>query len=95
MRWAHVQRGATLRLRPDTVTLLVHAAVLEHHAGGVLPDAGAAAARVVLMAKFDAAGYLALAEQHRVTHTMLVPVQYQRLMALPDFDRYDLSSLPA
>ena len=23
---------------------------------------------------------------------MLVPVQYQRLMALPDFDRYDLSS---
>ena len=25
---------------------------------------------------------------------MLVPVQYQRIMALPDFDRYDLSSLP-
>jgi long-chain acyl-CoA synthetase len=27
-----------------------------------------------------------------MTHTMLVPVQYQRLMARPDFDRYDLSS---
>ena len=47
---------------------------------------------VVLMEKFDAAGYLALAERHRATHTMLVPVQYQRLMALPGFDRHDLSS---
>jgi len=46
----------------------------------------------VLSAKFDAAGYLALAERHRVTHTMLVPVQYQRIMALPDFDRHDLRS---
>jgi acyl-CoA synthetase (AMP-forming)/AMP-acid ligase II len=47
---------------------------------------------VVLMPKFDAGAYLALAERHRVTHTMLVPVQYQRLMAHPDFDRHDLSS---
>ena len=46
----------------------------------------------VLMAKFDAAAYLALAERHRVTHTMLVPVQYQRIMALPEFARFDLSS---
>ena len=44
------------------------------------------------MAKFDAQRYLALAEKHRVTHTMLVPVQYQRIMALDDFDRYDLSA---
>ncbi len=47
---------------------------------------------VVLMAKFDALEYLTLAERHRVTHTMLVPVQYQRLMAHPEFDRFDLSS---
>ena len=44
------------------------------------------------MAKFDAARYLALAQQHRATHTMLVPVQYQRIMARPDFDSFDLSS---
>ncbi len=44
------------------------------------------------MAKFDASAYLELAQKHRVTHTMLVPVQYQRLMAHPEFDRYDLSS---
>jgi long-chain acyl-CoA synthetase len=50
---------------------------------------------VVLMPKFNATRYLELAEHYRVTHTMLVPVQYQRLMAHPDFDRYDLSSFQA
>ena len=46
---------------------------------------------VVLMEKFDSRRYLELAQRHRATHTMLVPVQYQRLMAVPDFDRHDLS----
>ena len=46
----------------------------------------------VLMAKFDAEQFLALSQKHRATHAMLVPVQYQRLMARPDFERYDLSS---
>ena len=41
---------------------------------------------VVLMKKFDAGRYLDLAQQHRMTHTMLVPVQYRRLMERPDFD---------
>ena len=47
---------------------------------------------VVMMARFDAGNYLALAEKHRVTHSMMVPVQFQRLMAHPEFDRFDLSS---
>ena len=34
-------------------------------------------ARVILMRKFDAARYLTIAETERVTHTMLVPVQYR------------------
>jgi acyl-CoA synthetase (AMP-forming)/AMP-acid ligase II len=46
----------------------------------------------ILMRKFDAGRYLALAEAERVTHTMLVPVQYQRILAHPDFARTDLSS---
>jgi acyl-coenzyme A synthetase/AMP-(fatty) acid ligase len=36
---------------------------------------------------------LALAQAHRVTHAMLVPVQYERLLARPEFDHHDLSSL--
>ena len=47
---------------------------------------------IVMMPKFDALGYLELAERYRMTHTMLVPVQYRRIMALPEFDRFDLSS---
>lgn len=47
---------------------------------------------LVLMRKFDARGFLELAEKHRATHVMLVPVQYRRIMAQEDFDKYDLSS---
>lgn len=46
----------------------------------------------VLMKKFDCKHWLELAQQHRATHTMLVPVQYQRLMDFDGFDDYDLSS---
>lgn len=47
---------------------------------------------LVVMAKFDARRFLQLAETHRVTHAMLVPVQYQRILADAEFDRFDLSS---
>lgn len=46
-----------------------------------------------LMRKFDTRGYLALVESWRATHTMLVPVQYRRLMDHPEFDRFDLTSM--
>ncbi len=48
---------------------------------------------VVLMGKFDVRGYLELVERERVTETMLVPVQYHRIMAYEDFDAFDLSSM--
>jgi long-chain acyl-CoA synthetase len=43
------------------------------------------------MSKFDANKFLDLAQRHRATHAMLVPVQFQRIMDLPDFDQFDLS----
>lgn len=46
----------------------------------------------VLMKKFDARRFLELAQANRATHAMLVPVQYARIIALPDFDAFDLSS---
>jgi acyl-CoA synthetase (AMP-forming)/AMP-acid ligase II len=46
----------------------------------------------VLMAKFDALEFLRLAEQWRITNAVLAPVQAQRILARPDFDRFDLSS---
>ncbi len=48
---------------------------------------------VYLMPKFDARRYLELAQKYRITHTMLVPVQYKRIMDVPDFDDFDLSSM--
>jgi len=91
MRWTHVMRGAAYGYGPDTVTLLSTPLYSNTTLVVFLPSI-AYGGTVHLMAKFDAAGYLALAEKQRVTHTMLVPVQYQRLMALPDFERHDLGS---
>jgi acyl-CoA synthetase (AMP-forming)/AMP-acid ligase II len=44
------------------------------------------------MAKFEEQRFLELSQAHHVTHAMLVPVQYQRLLEHPAFDRHDLSS---
>ncbi len=89
MRWAHVKRGAGYGYGPDTVTLL-STPLYSNTTLVVFFPTLAYGGTVVLMSKFDAAGYLELAARERVTHTMLVPVQYQRLMARPDFSQYDL-----
>ena len=91
MRWAHVTRGAKYQYSAETVTLL-STPLYSNTTLVVFFPTLAFGGCVVLMPRFDAAGYLALAQQHRVTHTMLVPVQYQRLMAHPAFDAHDLSS---
>ena len=91
MRWAHVMRGAKYGYGPDTVTLL-STPLYSNTTLVVFFPTLAFGGTVLLMPKFDAAGYLKLAQANRVTHTMLVPVQYQRLMARPDFDAHDLSS---
>jgi len=91
MRWTHVCRGATYGYGPQAVTILSTPLYSNTTLVVLFPTIGCGGA-VVLMPKFDALGYLELAQRHRATHTMLVPVQYQRLMAHPEFDRFDLSS---
>jgi len=46
----------------------------------------------ILMQKFDARAYLELAVRERATHTILVPIQFQRILADPEFNRFDLSA---
>lgn len=48
---------------------------------------------VYLMPKFDARGYLQIVQDAAITHTMLVPVQYKRIMDVPEFDHFDLTSM--
>ena len=91
MRWLHVKRGNLNGYGTAAVTLISTPLYSNTTLVSFFPSI-ALGGTVVLMAKFDASAYLALAQKHRVTHTMLVPVQYQRLMAHADFDRYDLSS---
>ena len=91
MRWAHVRRGATYGYGPQGVTLLATPLYSNTTLVVFFPTL-AWGGTVLLMGKFDAAGYLRLASQRRVTHTMLVPVQYRRLMARPDFDAHDLAA---
>ena len=92
MRWAHVRRAVTNGYGPDAVSLCATPLYSNTTLVAALPTL-ALGGTLVLMRKFDATRYLALAQQHGATHTMLVPVQYQRLMACPDFDRTDLSRL--
>jgi acyl-CoA synthetase (AMP-forming)/AMP-acid ligase II len=49
----------------------------------------------VLMARFDALEFLQLAQSWRITNAVLVPVQCERVLAHPDFDRFDLSAFKA
>jgi acyl-CoA synthetase (AMP-forming)/AMP-acid ligase II len=90
MRWAHIARNAAAGF-DRAVTMLATPLYSNTTLVSFLPTLGWGGTAVV-MRKFDARRFLELAERHRATHTMLVPVQYQRIMALPDFDRFDLSS---
>jgi long-chain acyl-CoA synthetase len=94
MRWAHIQRAAAAGYRPGAVTLIATPIYSNTTLVCLIPTL-AYGGCVVLMPKFDTLGYLELAQAHRATHTMLVPVQYRRLMDCPDFGRYDLSAFEA
>ncbi|TDE27400.1 acyl-CoA synthetase [Nonomuraea mesophila] len=48
---------------------------------------------IVAPERFDAAGALRLIERHRVTNAFMVPTMFHRLLAVPDRETYDLSSL--
>jgi acyl-CoA synthetase (AMP-forming)/AMP-acid ligase II len=91
MRWMHVQRAAAFGYDVDAVTLISTPLYSNTTLVSVFP-AIAGGGRLVLMKKFEAREFLKLAQRERVTHAMLVPVQYQRVLALTDFSDFDLSS---
>jgi len=91
MRWLHIHRGLQYGYSASTVTLLSTPLYSNTTLVVFFPTLGFGGT-VHLMAKFDAGEWLKLAARERVTHTMLVPVQYRRLMAHPQFDAHDLSA---
>jgi len=49
--------------------------------------------KMVILPQFDPAAWLAAVQEHRVTHSFLVPTMLKRIIEHPGFDRTDLSSL--
>jgi acyl-CoA synthetase (AMP-forming)/AMP-acid ligase II len=94
MRWSHVQRAAANGYSPESVTLTATPLYSNTTLVALLPTL-ALGGTVLLMSKFDAKHYLELAQKYSATHTMLVPIQYQRILDVPDFDRFNLSSFQA
>jgi len=96
MRWTQLRlqltgAAAASAHSSSSVTIISTPLYSNTTLASLLPTVGAGGC-AVLMDRFDPATFLALAEKHRATHAMLVPVQYSRILAVPDFDRYDLSS---
>jgi long-chain acyl-CoA synthetase len=88
--------GALYGFDEDTVYLspapVYHAAPLRF--GGVIHALGGT---LVMMERFEAEGALRAIQEHRVTHTQMVPTMFVRMLKLPDDVRlgYDVSSLQA
>jgi acyl-CoA synthetase (AMP-forming)/AMP-acid ligase II len=91
MRWAQAQRVAG-QMGTDVVFVLA-TVMCSNLTLSLFFQSLTHGGAVILMPKFDPAGFLALIERHRATHTILVPNQYQRIMALPNFGDFDLTSM--
>ena len=90
MRWAHIARNEAAGFA-DAVTMIATPLYSNTTLVSFIPTL-AWGGTAVLLGKFDARGFLEAAAKHRGTHAMLVPVQYQRIMAVADFDSFDLST---
>lgn len=91
MRWPHNHLANPPGYTPLGVALISTPLYSNTTLVSVIP-ALAGGGTIVLMPRFDAREFLVLSERHRVNVAMLVPVQYRRILAVPDFDSFDLTS---
>lgn len=92
MRWWHIKRFIHYDFTSMSKALLSTPLYSNTTLVTLIP-ALAHGGTVVLMAKFNVEQFLHLIESHQITHTMLVPVQYQRILASPLLGKTDLSTL--
>lgn len=91
MRWAHVKRGIDAGYDINSVTIISTPLYSNTTLVSFFP-AISLGGSLVLMKKFNALEFLQTAEKYGATHSMLVPVQYQRIMSCTEFDRFNLKS---
>ncbi len=90
MRSLHIIGGKVLGYDGDTISLLSTPLYSNTTLVAFLPTL-AWGGTVILQPKFNSSAWLKLAETHAATYTMLVPVQYRRVLADPGFDDHQLS----
>lgn len=91
MRWRQVRMLRAYDFDAASITLLSTPLYSNTTLAGLFPTL-ACGGTVVLMRKFDARDFLALSQTYGVTHAMLVPVQFRRIMDTAEFDAFDLST---
>ena len=91
MRWPQLHLLDPPGYGPDAVAIISTPLYSNTTLVSLLP-ALAGGGIVVLMPRFDARHFLELSERHRITVAMLVPVQFRRILDVPEFDKFDLSS---
>jgi acyl-CoA synthetase (AMP-forming)/AMP-acid ligase II len=91
MRWRQIKMLRAYGFDAASVTLLSTPLYSNTTLAGLFP-ALACGGAVVLLRKFEAREFLDLSQKHAVTHAMLVPVQFRRIMDLADFTQFDLSA---
>jgi acyl-CoA synthetase (AMP-forming)/AMP-acid ligase II len=91
MRWPHNHLGDPPGYGPGSVAVISTPLYSNTTLVSFLPTL-AGGGTMVLMPRFDAREFLVLSERHRANIAMLVPVQYRRILDVPGFDAFDLSS---
>jgi len=90
MRWTQIRDFAPFGFG-DAITLVATPLYSNTTLVSFLPTL-AYGGTAVLLGKFDVQKFLETSQRFGINHTMLVPIQYQRIMASPLFDTFDLSS---
>ncbi|NNE61054.1 MAG: AMP-binding protein [Woeseia sp.] len=93
MAWAY-NMSIALRYHCDT-RALISLGLYSNITWVTLLSAILCGGTLVLMPAFDVVSCLQLIERERISHSSMVPVQFQRLLASPDFNDFDLSSIEA
>ncbi len=92
MRWYHAAVGESAGYGGADAVSLTSTPLYSNTTLALVMPTLAYGGTLLIMPKFDAARYLEIASSRRMTHTMLVPVQYKRLMEYDSFDSFDLSA---
>jgi len=92
MRWAMVKRSLVLKYDRSSITMIA-TPPYSNLTIGLLLSTLLHGGTAVLLFKFDALTFLQVCAQARATHAFLVPVQYRRMLEVPTFEDFDLSSL--